>query len=138
MIPLIDIIRKIQKKHPKFSTCVSEATALANWERMVGKIIAQHARAIRIKEKTLWVEVDHPAWKAELTFRKANLLEKLNESAQSPLQEPTSKGDRQSESQLKTSVDGSFVECNQAKPKLSGQKVINDIRFFESYSRREH
>ncbi len=75
---LLDIIKKAQKKYPKFSQRVSEAEALGRWQIAVGENIAKHSRAVRVQEGVLWVEVDHPVWKSELHYRKQQILDILN------------------------------------------------------------
>jgi len=75
---LNDILRVLGAKYPQLSRRIHEAQALGHWEKAVGPVIAKHARAIRVENGVLWVEVDHPAWKSELHHRKQQVLEKLN------------------------------------------------------------
>lgn len=75
---LTDILRVLGTKYPQLSKRIHEAQALGFWEKAVGPVIAKHARAIRVENGVLWVEVDHPAWKSELHHRKQQVLEKLN------------------------------------------------------------
>jgi hypothetical protein len=44
----------------------------------VGTQIANRAKALSIKGKTLMIAVDHPVWKQELVANKSLVLEKLN------------------------------------------------------------
>lgn len=75
---LFEIIKKAQEKHPAFSMRLAEAEALGRWKIAVGDLIAKHARAIRVQNSILWVEVEHPIWRAELHFRKQQILDILN------------------------------------------------------------
>ena len=75
---LLDIIRKAQDHHPTFSIRLAEAEALGRWPIAVGEVIAKHARAIRVKDSVLWVEVEHPIWRSELHYRKQQILDILN------------------------------------------------------------
>lgn len=75
---LIDIIKKAQARHPSFSLRMEEAEALGRWEHAVGEVIAKNARAIRVEQSVLWVEVEHPIWRAELHYRKKQILDILN------------------------------------------------------------
>ena len=68
----------IRKRNPTLSKRIDEATALDRWSEAVGPQIAKRTRALYVRESQLWVEVDHPAWKNELHFRKKQILEKLN------------------------------------------------------------
>lgn len=75
---LFEIIKKAQERHPVFSMRIAEAEALGRWDIAVGELIAKRARAIRVQNSTLWVEVEHPIWKAELHYRKQQILDILN------------------------------------------------------------
>jgi predicted nucleic acid-binding Zn ribbon protein len=79
---LLDVLKKVQRENPLLKQRVTEAQALTRWEAAVGSVIAKHTRAIRVQEKVLWVEVDHPIWKSELVHRKRQILEILNRAAE--------------------------------------------------------
>lgn len=57
---------------------MAEAEALGRWDIAVGTLIAKHARAVRVHESILWVEVENPIWRAELHYRKQQILDILN------------------------------------------------------------
>jgi predicted nucleic acid-binding Zn ribbon protein len=84
---LINIIRNAQDRHPTFSIRLAEAEALGRWPIAVGEVIAKHARAIRVKDSILWVEVEHPIWRSELHYRKQQILDILNAKAPCPRQD---------------------------------------------------
>lgn len=48
------------------------------WEEVVGEHIAQRARPLRIREKTLEVLVDHPVWMQQLQMLKPQILKKIH------------------------------------------------------------
>ncbi len=75
---LMNIIKKVQKKHTAFGMRLSEAEALGRWEVAVGELIAKHSRAVRVQDSVLWVEVEHPIWRSELHYRKQQILDILN------------------------------------------------------------
>lgn len=75
---LVDILKRVQSRHPALRKRIEEAEALGRWETAVGSQIAKHSRAIRVQDGVLWVEVDHPAWKSELHHRKRQILDLLN------------------------------------------------------------
>lgn len=75
---LPDILRQVQERYPSLSKRMKEAESLTRWEAAVGAIIAKHARAVRVEEGVLWVEVDHPIWRSELHHRKRQILALLN------------------------------------------------------------
>ena len=49
-----------------------------DWSHLVGETIALHTSPEKLKFKTLTLRVDGPTWKHELTFLKAELIEKIN------------------------------------------------------------
>ncbi len=80
---LFEIIKKVQEKYPVFSIRYAEAEALGRWDLAVGKLISKHSRAIRVQNSILWVEVEHPIWRAELHYRKNQILNILNNKTSS-------------------------------------------------------
>ena len=79
MFNLLDILKKLGQSYPEFSSRMAEAGALAAWQKAVGGPIVRNTRALYVKDKKFFVEVPHPLWRAELTRRKAQILEKLND-----------------------------------------------------------
>ncbi len=57
---------------------VERATAISDWEALVGAHIARVSRPVRIREETLFVEVESAAWRNELSLLRPRLLRKLN------------------------------------------------------------
>jgi predicted nucleic acid-binding Zn ribbon protein len=60
---------------------LSEANLVDSWEAVVGKMIAKHTKDLFIKRKKLFVRVDSPALKNELTYNRTTIMEALNEAA---------------------------------------------------------
>ncbi|MBI1767748.1 MAG: DUF721 domain-containing protein [Bacteroidetes bacterium] len=58
---------------PKFD----EANVVASWEKLVGKPVARHTKRIYIRNKVLFIELDSPAMKSDLSFHKSHLLKTL-------------------------------------------------------------
>ena len=79
MDSLSDIFKKIRARYPVLSQRVIEAEALGRWETAVGPAIAKHTRSLKVQDRVLWVEVDHPIWRSELHYRKNQILKILNE-----------------------------------------------------------
>lgn len=75
---LFNILKIARTHYPVLDQRIEEAEALSRWEKAVGPAIAKHARAVRVQEAILWVEVDHPIWKTELHHRKRQILDLLN------------------------------------------------------------
>ena len=57
---------------------VERAEVIANWEDLVGPHIARVSRPVRIREDTLFVEVESAAWRMELSMLRPRLMRKLN------------------------------------------------------------
>ena len=57
---------------------VERATVIADWERLVGPHISRVSRPVRIREDTLFVEVESAAWRMELSLLRPRLMRKLN------------------------------------------------------------
>lgn len=75
-----DILDKIRARNPALEKRLEEALAVDAWEKTVGTQIANHARALKVEDGVLWVEVDHSVWRTELHHRKRQILERLNEA----------------------------------------------------------
>jgi len=56
------------------------AGVFASWEEMVGASVAQHTRPRSLREGTLVVTVDEPAWATQLRWLEADLLARLAEA----------------------------------------------------------
>lgn len=57
---------------------ITEERAVVDWEKIVGPRIAEHARAIRVSDGRLFVEVDSSVWAQELSFLRRRLLSDVN------------------------------------------------------------
>lgn len=72
---ILDILRK---KHRTTFDTLEQTRLIGLWPEVVGESIAKYAKAKRVTDQKMYIEVEHPAWKAELTYRKRQVLEKLN------------------------------------------------------------
>lgn len=50
--------------------------AVSVWDKVVGKEIANHTKADKIKDRVLYVLVDDPLWRQELEMRKEGIMKK--------------------------------------------------------------
>ncbi|HLZ16556.1 MAG TPA: DUF721 domain-containing protein, partial [Cyclobacteriaceae bacterium] len=69
-------IRQLLKEYhlkPKFD----EANVIASWEKMAGKPVAKRTKRIYIRNKVLFIELDSPAMKSDLSFHKNHLLKTI-------------------------------------------------------------
>lgn len=75
------IIEKFLKNYG-YAGIVKEHYVLANWEKIVGAEVASHTRPIRFDFGRLYVEVDSPVWRNELSFEKERILERIKEAVE--------------------------------------------------------
>ena len=59
---------------------IKEAGVAVSWPELVGPEIAAHTHVIKLDHGKLFVSVDEPAWRQELTFQKQVIREKINSS----------------------------------------------------------
>ena len=73
------VIKQILGKNPALKQGMQDARILEIWPKAVGEALAKHAIAVQVKNKTLFIEVDHPIWKQELHSNKQLALKRLND-----------------------------------------------------------
>ncbi len=56
-----------------------EQRAVVEWSDIVGRRVAEHARALRVDNGRLFVEVDSSVWLQELTLMKRSILRQIND-----------------------------------------------------------
>jgi predicted nucleic acid-binding Zn ribbon protein len=71
---LADVVRDLG-----LSKKLTEQRAVVEWADIVGRDVAEHARALRVDTGKLFVEVDSPVWSQELTLMKRNILRQIND-----------------------------------------------------------
>lgn len=49
-----------------------------NWEKIVGKAIAAHAKPVKLEFKRIFIKTTHPAWAEQLKFMNSQLIHKIN------------------------------------------------------------
>jgi predicted nucleic acid-binding Zn ribbon protein len=52
-----------------------EANLIGSWERMVGKPIAKRTKKVFIRNKVMFVELESPSMKSELSFHKREIID---------------------------------------------------------------
>jgi predicted nucleic acid-binding Zn ribbon protein len=55
------------------------------WDKIVDRATAQHARPLKIVRNVFWVEVDNSSWLQQLQFQKVQILEDLNAALEGSL-----------------------------------------------------
>ncbi|HWG73496.1 MAG TPA: DUF721 domain-containing protein [Acidimicrobiales bacterium] len=56
------------------------SAVFAHWDTIVGADVAAHAHPVSLRDGTLVVGVDQPAWATQLNYLKADLLRRVAES----------------------------------------------------------
>ena len=51
---------------------------VSNWDKIVGKEIADHARAVKYEDGCLFVSVEDSAWRQQLSMSLESLLKKIH------------------------------------------------------------
>lgn len=59
---------------------INETKLINSWENIAGKMITNHTEDLYIKNKKLFIKLDSPALKHELSFAKTKLIKSLNEA----------------------------------------------------------
>ena len=62
----------------RISERVDRAAAIGEWDEVVGEHIARVARPLKVRDRTLFVEVASAAWMMELTMMRRELLRRVN------------------------------------------------------------
>lgn len=60
---------------------LDEAKLLTAWPAVAGRIIARHTTSLHISKKVLFIYLDSPALKQELSYSKEKLIKLLNKKA---------------------------------------------------------
>src|SRR4026209_2462428 len=78
-VPLKDaILELLDSFHLKER--VNEMRLKENWEKIFGKTIAKYTHRISVRDKKLFLNIESASLRQELTFNKAKMIERINES----------------------------------------------------------
>lgn len=72
-----DVIRELLHNY-NLEGKLSQARIIEAWPTVTGDMISRHTRDLFIKGRTLFVSLDSPALKNELSYSKSKILEELN------------------------------------------------------------
>jgi predicted nucleic acid-binding Zn ribbon protein len=59
---------------------IREQGAVHRWKQVVGPRIAAHTEAVRVADGKVYVRTTSSAWKNELVFMKAEIIDRLNQT----------------------------------------------------------
>ncbi len=60
------------------SDALREQKAMLLWDEAAGERLAGKVRPVRIRKGVLWVHAPAPAWGAELSLRRQEIMDRLN------------------------------------------------------------
>lgn len=75
-----DAIREFLKQY-RLEGKIEETKLINSWEKIVGPMISKHTKDIYIRRKVLFVKLDSPALKNELSYAREKITRNLNEAA---------------------------------------------------------
>jgi predicted nucleic acid-binding Zn ribbon protein len=73
-----DVLMALLKAY-RIESGVNTAMIEASWLTMMGKTIAKHTTEIQLREKTLFLKIDAPALRHELSLAKEKIKNNINE-----------------------------------------------------------
>jgi predicted nucleic acid-binding Zn ribbon protein len=75
-----DVIREMIETY-RLEGKLNEVKVIHSWQKVVGRMIASHTKDLYIKNGRLFVKIDSPALKNELTYSRSEIADKLNQEA---------------------------------------------------------
>jgi len=76
---LKEIINELLKVY-KLEDGINESRLISSWEIIAGSIVSNHTERIYIRKNKLYIKLDSPALKHELSFAKSKLIKSLNKT----------------------------------------------------------
>jgi len=67
----------------KLEDGMNETKLINSWENVAGNMITKHTENLYIRNKKLYIKLDSPALKHELSFAKSKLISSLNKAVKS-------------------------------------------------------
>ncbi len=74
-----EVIQELLKLY-RLEDKLDEVKLMNSWEEVVGEMIARHTKDLYIRRNTLFVILDSPALKNELSYSRTQIRESLNEA----------------------------------------------------------
>jgi predicted nucleic acid-binding Zn ribbon protein len=76
---LKEVINELLKTY-KLEKGITESKVINSWEKVAGSIIYKHTEKIYVRNNKLYVKLDAPSLKHELSFAKSKLIKKINKT----------------------------------------------------------
>jgi len=78
--PIGEVLKELIETY-RLEGKLNELKIVHSWEKVVGEMIARHTTDLYIRNGKLFVKVDSPALKNELTYSSSMIIENLNTEA---------------------------------------------------------
>jgi len=82
--PLKEVIEELLKAY-NLSNKLNEVDIIQSWNKMMGKVIAQHTTNLYISNKILFVSLDSAALREELLYAKTKIMKMLCKEYNQPV-----------------------------------------------------
>ncbi len=76
--PLSEVIRELMSNY-RLEGKLQKARIIEAWPQVAGEMITNHTRDLYFKGSKLFVKLDSPALKTELSYQKSQIIKSLNE-----------------------------------------------------------
>ena len=81
---LKEVIDELIKTY-KLEDGITASRVINSWEKVAGSMIFKHTEKIFIRKNNLYLKLDSPALKQELSFAKSRIIKKLNKAVDQKL-----------------------------------------------------
>jgi len=78
--PLKEVLQELIETY-RLEGKLNEVKAVHSWEKVVGEMIARHTKDLYIRNGKLFIKIDSPALKNELSYSSSVIVEKINTEA---------------------------------------------------------
>jgi predicted nucleic acid-binding Zn ribbon protein len=78
--PLGEVLKEMIETY-RLEGKLNEIKVIHSWEKVVGEMIARYTKDLYIRNGKLFVKIDSPALKNELTYSSSMIIDKLNDEA---------------------------------------------------------
>jgi predicted nucleic acid-binding Zn ribbon protein len=78
--PIGEVLKELIETY-RLEGKLNELKIIHSWEKVVGEMIARHTKDLSVRNGKLFVKVDSPALKNELTYSSSMIIENLNKEA---------------------------------------------------------
>lgn len=78
--PIREVLKELIETY-RLEGKLNEVKVIHSWEKIVGEMIARHTKDLFVKNGRLFVKIDSPALKNELSYSRSVIADKLNEEA---------------------------------------------------------